>query len=226
MKVAFNGFLARLQLAPEQLAEALEGDRAILKLLTGWKFRLREPHRILVAGHVADVATRDAAGEREQLADGDLGFARVSLPLGECVRDLLVELEQTVLHRHDREHADETLRAAGEPVGLITLMVIEVVLEQQLAVAIDQQRVAIAGTEVVGGGLEGAGLARRLRLSVRAPGHRKRDSDTGGSQGVHGFLSLLTMPRWQSRGNCDFASARMHPTASRHPLRHCLRLSS
>ena len=59
MQVGLDGFLARLQLAAEQFAEALKRDRAILKFLAGRELRLGNAHCFPIAGNITSFPARD-----------------------------------------------------------------------------------------------------------------------------------------------------------------------
>ena len=153
LQVAFERFLAHGQLAAEQLAEALEGHRAILKLLARRELRLRQSHGFPIARHVANFAARDTAGEREKLPDGNLGFPGIGLPLREGNRNFLIKPKQSILPRHDCEHADETFGAAGKPMRNLALVAVQVFLEDQPPVAINEQSMPVVSAEILSGGL-------------------------------------------------------------------------
>ena len=56
----------------------------------------------------------DAVGLAQQLADRDLGFARVALPFSDRVGDEIVQLEQSVAHPGQRGDPPKTFCPAED----------------------------------------------------------------------------------------------------------------
>ena len=101
--------------------------------------------------------TFNAIGLAEQMANGDLRFARIILPLSDRVRHRIVESKQAVLHSRERSDSPKSFCSAEDRPSSIRRAAIRVMLENGPAVLDYHHRTAapalriFCGTRAIGG---------------------------------------------------------------------------
>src|SRR5207237_3952308 len=80
----------------------------------------------------------NAIGLIEQLTDGDLRFARVPLPLSDCVGDGIIELEQSFVYRRERGDSPKTFCPTEDRPSSARRSTIGIMLKNRQAILHDE----------------------------------------------------------------------------------------